>query len=502
MSSFGVTPEGFVQKTVEDILAELSDDEIEAFGAAFNTTPASLAGQMNAIFGDKVAELWEVAAAVYAALYPDSSQDAALDGVSAFTGVTRLAATKSTVTLRANLDAGTILNVGRVVSVSVTGERFITREQVQNGTGVQANIAVEAESEEFGPILGSAGTIDTIESPVSGWTAEAAIDSSLTEPFALSNGQTLFIETDGGAVQTVTFITGDFVAIGAALAAEVAAAIDANTTGISSFDANGAVRCVSDTDGPGSSIQITGGTANPQLGFATDLVAGMNDSDALIGRNIESDQDMRIRREELLRISGAGTLEALRSAVREVLNVLQAFVFENVTLVTDPNGLPAKSFEVVASGGLDQTAAQAIFDTKPVGQESFRDPGGNGVTVVIEDSQGVDHDINFSRPTEVPMFIDVDVSVEGTVFGGGDQNAGVQQVKDALSVLGQQQQIGGDVYILRYQCAALDVAGVLDVGLTEVEDIFPPTNVANIIMDVRELATFDTSDMRVFVTVI
>jgi hypothetical protein len=497
MSSFGVTLEGFNPKTLEIVLQELEDADQAAFGAAINTTPESVLGQLNSIVGDKITELWEVANAVNAASARDQAQGTALDNVGAITGATRLAATKSTVTLRANLTAGTILNVGRVVSVSTTGARFVTTEAVSNTTGATANIAVEAESEEFGPVIGSSGTIDTIESPVAGWTAQAALDSTLTEPFALSNGQTLTIAVDAGAPQLVTFVTGDFVDIANATATEIATVIDANTTGITSQNANSAVRITSDTDGPGSSIQVTGGSANPQIGFSTDLVDGMNDLDAIVGRDIETDANFRVRQEELLRISGAATVEAIRSDLIEVDNVTQAFVFENVTLVTDINGLPGKSFEAVVSGGTDQDIAQAIFDSRAAGIETFRDPGVNGVTVFIEDSQEILHETNFSRPTPIVMTTLLTITTDSAVFGGGDEDAGKQQVKEAIALLGQQQGIGQDVVVLRFQCEPLSVAGVTDVTFIEISP--PATTSGTIVIDVRELATFDTSDVTVTV---
>lgn len=348
MSSFGVTLEGINVKTLEDVLQELDDDQRLAFGAAINTTPDSVLGQLNSVFGDKIVELWELAAAVYASQYPDSAQGAALDSVAAITGAFREAATKSQVVLSVNLDTGTTLTVGRVVSSSATGSRFATTEEVSNTTGASKNFNVAAESEEFGPIVAAAKTIDTIETPVSGWTAQAAIDSSLTEPFVLSDGQQLTMKVDGGAVQTAEFNTGEFVTIGAATAQEIVDVINAETTGLTAVDANGRVRIESDTDGPGSSIEITGGSANPQIGFSTDEVAGMNVNDATLGQNIESDSDFRVSREELLRLAGAATVEAIRSDILVLTGVDDVLVFENVTLVTDSDGVPGKAFEAVA----------------------------------------------------------------------------------------------------------------------------------------------------------
>lgn len=500
MSSFGVTGIGIDIKTIEDILEELSDDQITAFGPSLNTTPASVVGQINSVVGDKLAELWELAEAVYASQYPDTAQGASLDGVVSITGAERQPASQSTVTLRLNLDPGITLNVGRVVSLSSSNERFVTDAAVSNVTGVKANVSVAATAEEYGPVLGSSGTIDTIETPVSGWTAQAGLVSGNLEPFALSNGETLEFEADEGATQTVTFVTGDFAAIGAALATEVADVINDNSTGVEAIAAGGTVFLQSDTDGPGSSIQVTGGTGNAVLGFDAELAAGMNDADAGLGVDLETDLDLRIRREQLIRLAGAGTVDALRAALLDIDNVVQAFVFENETLVTDANGIPGKAFEVVILGGTDSAIAQVIFDQKPLGVQSYRDPGANGVTVVINDSQGVPHNIKFTRATEVRMYIEVDVTANLSGFGGGEQEAGEQAVKDALVLLGDQQIVGETVYIERFRCAPFDVTGVVDVPTIKIEDTSPPTNTANIALTVREIAVFDTSDIVVNTT--
>lgn len=97
----------------------------------------------------------------------------------------------------------------------------------------------------------------------------ASITSGNTETFALSDGQTLTVSVDGGGDQTATFNTGDFGDIANATAAEVAAVIDADLTGASAAASAGAVVITSDLTGETSSLQVTGGTANAALGFAT-----------------------------------------------------------------------------------------------------------------------------------------------------------------------------------------------------------------------------------------
>lgn len=175
MSSFGVTDEGFVKKTLDDIKTEVEDDLKSSISPQLNVLATGLVGQQIGIFADKLREAWDVLEAVYAAQYPDSASKASLDNVSSITGTPRLAATKSTMTVTCTDIVGTDLLAGRVVSVATTGARFVSIADAIIGAGGTVDVAFE--SEEFGPIAGPAGTL-TIETPVSGWaTAANALDA-------------------------------------------------------------------------------------------------------------------------------------------------------------------------------------------------------------------------------------------------------------------------------------------------------------------------------------
>jgi len=96
--------------------------------------------------------------------------------------------------------------------------------------------------------------------------------SANAETYTLSDGQTLTVSVDGAAADTATFNTGDFVDISNATAAEVAAVINTDVADCAAdVTSDGKVRITSDT-WPASataSIEVTGGTANPALGFLT-----------------------------------------------------------------------------------------------------------------------------------------------------------------------------------------------------------------------------------------
>jgi uncharacterized phage protein gp47/JayE len=490
--TYGVEPSGFLKKTLADILAEIEADERAAISPTLNLLATTLLGQLNGVFSDKLRELWDLAEAVYRAMYPDSASGEALDQVASITGATRLPATHSFVILdNLNLDAGVTVPAGSIVSIGATGARFQLLDAVSNGTAAPGTFSANAEAEDFGPVQGVSQTIDTIVTPISGWSAAAALTSDNADTYALTNGDTLQIQVDGGVLQTITFLAGDFVNIAIATALEVAAVIDADLSDGGAVEALGKVRVFSDTEGTGSSIQVIGGSANAVLGFSTDLIKGFNSLDAVVGRDLETDADFRIRRIELLRVTGAGSMEAIRARVREVDDVIQAFIFENVTMLTDLNGLPPKSFEVVVAGGDDQDIADVIWEAKPAGIETF-----GSTTMSVMDSMGFLHNISFSRPTDVPIWIDLTVVKNPVTFPAD----GEDQIKLALKSYGDALQIGDDVYALQFRCVPLSVAGVLDVTVFKIDTVNPPVNTGNITVAFRDLARFDTS--RITVTVV
>jgi hypothetical protein len=484
MSSFGVLPTGFSQKSLQDILDEIVADERSKFGSDINTSASSVLGQINGIFADQLHQLWQVANAVYRSQYPDSASEDALDNVASITGALRLQATKSQVVLVLNLDPGTVVPVGSVVSVGSTGARFETIAIANNTLAYQANISVAAESEEFGPIIGNAQSIDTIQTAISGWSSGPAIDSGNSETFTLSNGQTLTVKVDGGSTQTATFNTGDFIDINNATAAEIAAVLNTDITGVTAHDAGGKVRIETDTQGTGSSIQITGGTANTAIGFSTSTVAGMNPADTVLGTNVESDSDFRLRRTELLGATGTATVEAIRAAVLGVENVQSAFVFENVSLVTDGDGIPGKAFEVVLFDdniAVDADIAETIFLSKAAGILAHGTEG----PFIVQDSQGFTHSIDFTRSTENDIIVAITVSVDANY-------AGDDALKSAIVTKGDQQSIGQDVVYEEIKSSAFDVNGVRDITAFTLDG-----GTSNIIIGKREIATFDTADVTV-----
>jgi len=131
----------------------------------------------------------------------------------------------------------------------------------------------------------------------------------------------------------------------------------------------------------------------------------INNTDAAIGRLAETDGELRGRRERSLSLSGQSSLASIISSVQGVSNVTFAGAVENVFDSIDVNGLPPHSFQAVVEGGTDEAVAQAIWEKKPAGIEAFGD-----VTVDVNDIFGNTHSVSFSRPIQVPIYINATVT--------------------------------------------------------------------------------------------
>jgi len=87
--TFGVTPQGFVRKRLPDLLAEIEADNVATFGPGVIQTAASPLGQMNGIFAEIEATLWEMAEAVYQSNDPDQTEGVNLDRLARLRNLSR-----------------------------------------------------------------------------------------------------------------------------------------------------------------------------------------------------------------------------------------------------------------------------------------------------------------------------------------------------------------------------------------------------------------------------
>ncbi|MDG6258157.1 MAG: baseplate J/gp47 family protein [Methanomicrobiaceae archaeon] len=154
-----------------------------------------------------------------------------------------------------------------------------------------------------------------------------------------------------------------------------------------------------------------------------------NPTDILNGTDAEGDEDLRAKARKALHLAGKATIDSLRAAVEGVDGVIEVKVVDQV------DGVPGL-VQLIAYGGEEDEIRAAIDTTRAAGIR-----------------------VEFSRPREVPVDIDLVLRLED----GGDAARATAGVRDAVSAYITASGLGEEVIINRIVRAALSVAGVLDV---------------------------------------
>jgi hypothetical protein len=121
------------------------------------------------------------------------------------------------------------------------------------------------------------------------------------------------------------------------------------------------------------------------------------------------------RRSASVAINARGSLQSIFAAVFAVPDVVDVYVYENVT--NDPITIGSTNYElsphsllVSVVGGTNDAVANAIWLKKDVGCDMNGD-----TTVTVVDSEGYappypEYDITFERPAALPIFVNVELA--------------------------------------------------------------------------------------------
>ena len=200
------------------------------------------------------------------------------------------------------------------------------------------------------------------------------------------------------------------------------------------------------------------------------------------GQDIESDLQLRARREASLQASGTGTDGGIRAALLEIVE--QAVVLSNRTNSTAADGTPAHAVRSILypdpnSATVEAAIATAYFGQLPAGIQAW----GTDVTATVTDSQGVDQTIEWDYATEIDTYIDVTVALAP----GSDIVA--SDIEDAIIAYVNALEIGDDVRILRlYQAIQAVSDDVLSASSLKVDTIDPPVATTDLTIAIDEIA--------------
>lgn len=184
-----------------------------------------------------------------------------------------------------------------------------------------------------------------------------------------------------------------------------------------------------------------------------------NPTAATVGAAAEKDAELRIRQTQSVALPSLTPFDAVDGALANITGVTRHKLYENDTGSVDANGLPAHSISAIVDGGDATMIAQTIRGKKGQGVATY-----GTTTVQVPDYYGNPHNISFSRPVDVPVY----VAITLRVFTGYTSQIG-EDIKKAVSDYINSLKIGDSVLLSRiYSPANL---GVVSGGSARYYDI-------------------------------
>lgn len=405
----GLTSTGLVIEAIDDIRSGMQTDIRNTFFASLPVGDQDLLGFMVGIIANELGLLWERLEQVNSSQDPDKASAAALRALSALTGTLPQPATSSTVTETLCGDPATTVGAGFVIQTVSNQQNFDTQDTV-----VIAALAAWAPTSPY-------AVLDRV-------TNAARCYQCITAGISAGSG---------GPTTTASDITdgaAHWVYIG-----EGTGAID--------------VLAACEDTGP---IQATAGDLTAIQTPLGGVKSARNLTDATLGANESTDEELRLIRQIELAGNGATTKDALRAEILKLAGVVSCTVFTNPADTTDVNGLPPHSFETLVLGGTVQNIVDTIADNMPAGVATYSSAGTSGTHT---DSEGTATTIFYTRPTNVNSYIDITVQYDADHY----PSDGDTEVKNAILTWGADFTTGKDINPSAVGAQAFQIDGVLGV---------------------------------------
>ena len=472
MADYGLTPEGFKQKRLADIIQSMGSRIADQLGVQISTEANSVFGQLIGVFSYEIADLWEQAAQVYGAMYPHTASGVSLDNSATLAGITPIAAEKTTVVCTCYGTDGTQIPYGAQISSS-------------------SNSNIVFQCTDSNAVISSTSACDvgiTLEE-VDAVTYTVTIDGT-PHSYTADGTETI--------AQVLTSLGSSITEVTANVENDVLALVESNQE--NTFSCSISADLVFGHIGSPVTFEcMTTGAITPAIGDLTDIVttyAGWdsvsNNVSANTGRLAESDTALRQRWNASLYTRSVGMTDSIASALMTLNGVTSAYVYENDTDSTDADGRPPHSIEAVVNGGEADEIGLAIWQKKAAGIDTY-----GSQSVSINDSQGFPHTINFNRPLVVPIYLNITV----TEYPEEALPPNAQtMIVDAVINYGNTLTVGNDVILQRFMGAIYqNVPGIGYITVTASTNGSTYSS-NNISIDVRHVATFDATRIQVTIS--
>jgi hypothetical protein len=262
------------------------------------------------------------------------------------------------------------------------------------------------------------------------------------------------------------------------------------------------VPVVATEPGPHANVGANTLTVMPNPPAGIDSVT--NPAGTVGGREAESDDELRERAETELAEGSRASAPALINTVRGLDGVTSGSIFINNGVLSQIDNGDQDGFEMVVAGGNDTAIAQAIRDTMAAGDTSWSGYNGTAVEASADLGNGQSLPTAFSRPTEVTIYVDADLTTTSEFDGEDgvrdaivDYIGGLRSSGNEITGLG----VGEDVIYTEVMARIQMVDGVHDVQNLHIDTTDGGTNQSNVTVGEASVATADaTTDSLTFTT--
>lgn len=481
VEKYGVTENGFERKRLDKIRESIYSKLKEGWGYDTTINPQSALNVIVTGIADEIAAIWEVAEDTYYSTYPTSAEGANLDNAMQFGGITRKQDTRTHYMLSCTTETdGLEVEYGVLAKSNTNPEKLFRCANLQlissnNFRNIVLKLYLKADEALF---------YVTINNETFSYTRQVADSESdiLNNLFAAIDADGIIKTID---TENMTIVLEDEYK-------QTANTISmSNNILIKEVTSN--ILFESMDYGP---IVIASGLINELVTGDTGIIRISNDLSPTLGR-LRAD-DVEARQSYIARsaLRSKNMLESIEAAIyNSVSNVVVVKGYENDTDYYDSENRPPHSVEIIVDGGDEGEIAQVIYEEKANGIRAY----GN-IIYSIADKWGNLHNIGFSRPTYVYVWLKIEITKKVNMQMPPNYSI---LCKSSILEGAKNIQVGDSVYLQTFLKGIYDdITAVAHIGLkafrtTSMNETPTAYDLDNVIVNAREKAVFDEARIEV-----
>lgn len=378
---YGVTVNGFVRKRLPEIREDIFKSLEQNLGSTVSRQPNSMIGVLVGVYAAELDRMWQLLERDYYDRSPISASEGSLDNTLAYTNVQRKKAQASYLYAVCYGRSGMVLPANCQIK-DVSGYKWNIIEE----STITLNDCVHVTLE--------------VEAPTNGKIYSVQFDNDAVIKYTAQENDTALIVAVALASQNVEKWQGSIV--------------EGKLVFERSDRRYGAVVVPNESfvvTQVGSPIRFDCeeyGEIEPLLNSVNYINTNYdgwfsvsNESETYVGRDYETASEVRQRYASAVFRNSIGMKESIKAALLELQDVTSVTIYENRTDET-VDGLKPHSFQAIVFGGDEEAIARTILNVAPLGIDTNGD-----ICVRIEDSEGAEQDVCFSRPHEVQIYVKV-----------------------------------------------------------------------------------------------